>query len=67
MGGLQIQAVNTPFRAVTPGQVRKIFKKPLCSLFLYSMQCSMMLKNVWELHSLLALVHHCWTFSVSHP
>ena len=26
MGGLQVQAVDTPFRAVTPGQVREMLQ-----------------------------------------
>ena len=25
MGGLQVEAIDVPFRAVTPGQVRKIY------------------------------------------
>lgn len=57
-GGLQVAAVDTPFRAVTPGQVREPYNLLHSYSGLCSMQCFMIMKNVWELHSLLTPVLH---------
>ena len=63
MGGLQVEAVDTPFRAVTPGQVRNTLQLSVLISTLYSMQCFMIMKNVWELLSLLTLVLHYLIFN----
>ena len=65
MGGLQVEAVDIPFRAVTPGQVRKPIQLAVLLSALCSMQCFMIMKNVWELPSLLTPVLHYLIFSES--